>query len=177
MTAIREGELAFLFPGDWKASKYDGWAFYRNQLGKRLQGTKGADIVAVEPGGSAWLIEVKDYRRGCGAKASELPDEIALKARDTLAGLAAAQVNATDEDEKAIARAALRRSRLRVVLHLEQPTQSSKLFPRPFDLANVTQKMRQLLKPIDPYPCVVDTQRMSGLAWRVTADERREAAP
>jgi len=176
MTAICEGDLAFSFPDDWRAGKYDEWAFYRNQLGKRLQGTKGADIVAVDPRGSAWLIEVKDYRRGGGAKASELPEEIALKARDTLAGLAAAQVNATDEDEKAVAHAALRRSRLRVVLHLEQPTKSSKLFPRPFNPANVMQKMRQLLKPIDPHPCVVDMQRMSGLAWRVTADERREAA-
>ncbi len=121
MTAIREGELAFSFSADWRAGKYDEWAFYRNQLGKRLQGTKGADIVAV-------------------------------------------------------ARAALRRSRLRVVLHIEQPRISSKLFARPFDPANVRQKMRQLLKAIDPHPCVVDMQRMSGLAWRVTPEERREAA-
>ena len=87
MTAIREGELAFSFPGDWKAGKYDEWAFYRNQLSKRVQGTKGADIVAVEPRGSAWLIEVKDYRRGGGAKASELPDEIALPAGATASAI------------------------------------------------------------------------------------------
>jgi hypothetical protein len=55
-----------------------------------------------------------------------------------------------------------------VVLHLEQPTQHSKRFPRAIDPAHVTQKLKQLLKAIDPHPKVVDKGQAGYLGWSVT---------
>ena len=57
----------------------------------------------------------------------DLIDELALKVRDTLAGLVAAAANAEDEREKKFAQDALRLElRWRVALHLEQPEQAFK---------------------------------------------------
>ena len=68
-----------------------------------------------------------------------------------------------------MAKAALSGRALRVVLHLEQPRTHSKLFPRAIDPAKVLQKLRQLVKPIDAHPLVVETSRMASLAWTVTS--------
>lgn len=35
--------------------------------------------------------------------------------------------------------------------------------------ANVLQKLKQLVKPIDAHPLVVETSRMASLAWTVTS--------
>jgi hypothetical protein len=59
-------------------------------------------------------------------------------------------------------------NRIRVVLHLEQPTKHSKLFPRPIDPAWVEQKLKQLLKAIDPHPKVVAIGRLRDVGWSVT---------
>ncbi len=83
--------------------------------------------------------------------------------------MVAAKANANDPGEKAMAKAALRCPRLRVVLHLEQPAQHSKLFPRAIDPANVLQRLKQLIKPIDPHPLVLEMSRMNGVAWSVQA--------
>ena len=45
---------------------------------------------------------------------------------------------------------------LRVVLHLEQPAKHSKLFPRAIDPADIQQKLRKLVKAIDPHPLVTE---------------------
>jgi hypothetical protein len=54
-------------------------------------------------------------------------------------------------------------------LHLEQPATHSKLFPRAIDPANVLMKLKQLVKPIDPHPLVVETGHMASLTWTVTS--------
>jgi hypothetical protein len=76
--------------------------------------------------------------------------------------------NANDADEKATAVTALRCPRLRVVLHLEQPAKHSTLFPRAIDPANVQQRLKQLIKAIDPHPLVIEMGRMNGVAWTVS---------
>jgi hypothetical protein len=76
-------------------------------------------------------------------------------------------VNASDADEKAFARKALRSPRLRVVLHLEQPARPSTLFPRAIDPANVQTRLKQFVKAIDPHPLVLETAAMHGVAWSV----------
>ena len=128
MPPITEGRLTFGFPDGWRAAKFDEWSFYRNQFQKvgnvsiscsdqkcegelrcvkcgktRVAGIKAIDILAVETGSQCWLIEIKDYRREPRTKTIDLADEVALKVRDTLAALVAAQVNANDADEKAMA--------------------------------------------------------------------------
>lgn len=167
MPSITDGQLIFDFPNDWQASKFDDWSFHRNQFQKVCGGAKAIDILAVEGNTCIWTIEIKDYRQHRRTKTIELPEEVALKVRDSLAALVAARANATDDEEKQLASAALLCSRLRVVLHLEQPTRHSKLFPRGIDPAKVKQRLKQLIKAIDPHPLVLEISQMKGVAWTV----------
>lgn len=168
MPSVEEGNLRFDFPDEWDVAKLDDWNFYRGHFLKVCSGTKAVDILAMEPGDAcAWYIEVKDYRRHVRTKTSQVADEIACKVRDSLALLAAARVNANDHVEKAQARRASRCRSIRVVLHLEQPANPSKLFPRKIDLANTQQRLRQLVKAVDPHALVRETHLMAGCGWRV----------
>jgi hypothetical protein len=166
MTTITEGQLQFDFPKNWKARKFDKWKFYINQF-QAVCGAKAVDMIAVDPNVCLWKIEVKDYRKNRRTKTTDLAEEIAVKARDSLAAIVAAQANANDADEKQIAYLALRCRRIRIVLHLEQPLKHSKLFPRAIEPANVKQRLKQLIKAIDPHPLVLEIGRMKGVAWSV----------
>ena len=159
--------LLFDIPSDWRAAKYDDWAFYRKRFIRTREKTKAADLIAIDPARTLWFIEGKDYRKYQRTKPSELHEEIAGKVLDTLAALLPAAVNGDDFDEKVLARHALRAERLRVVLHLEQPRKHSKLFPRAIDPADVQQRLRKLIKPVDPHPQVVEMAKMGSLAWSV----------
>lgn len=167
MPEITEGQLRFDFPADWEASKFDEWSFYVNQFQSVCGGVKAVDVIAVKPNVCLWLIEAKDYRQHHRTKTIDLAEEIAVKARDSLAAILAAQTYANDADEKRIARRAVRCPRIRIVLHLEQPLKHSKLFPRSIDPAKVKQRLKQLLKAIDPHPLVLEIGRMQGVAWSV----------
>jgi hypothetical protein len=168
MPSFTEGSLTFEFPAGWDVSKLDGWSFYRNQFQSVCDGTKAVDLLAIEPDRSCvWCIEVKDYRAYRREKALDITDEMAAKVRDSLALLAAANVNASDHQEKALAGRALRARRIRVVLHLEQPAKPSKLFPRKIDLANVQQRLCQLVRAIDPHALAREQALMGGCGWAV----------
>jgi hypothetical protein len=163
--SINVDGLDFEFPDDWLVTKFDEWAFYRNQFAGCAGGSKGVDLLALDPNTKTlWLLEVKDYRRHGREKEATLWEEVALKARDTLAGLVAARANGVNDDRR-MAQQVLRARSLRVVCHLEQPANPSKLFPQPFSRADVRQKLRQLLKPIDPHVLVVDTHDLGPLQW------------
>jgi len=169
MATLYEGSLAFSFPDTWRVAKYDGWAFYRNQFKDSCLGCKAVDFLAIDPDRSElWLIEVKDYRRSPREKNITMWDEMALKTLHTLAGIFAAKCNAVDE-AKEIATQCLACTRLRAVLHLQQPIQHSRLFPRVFNPADVQQKIRQLLRPIDAHPRVMEMDYMQGAAWTVVS--------
>jgi hypothetical protein len=168
MPSITEGNLTFEFPAGWEVSKPDGWSFYRNQFQSVCTSTRAVDVLAVEPGEAcAWYVEVKDYRRHVRAKTEHVADETACKVRDSLALVAAASVNANDDDEKAQALHALRCGRIRVVLHLEQPAKPSRLFPRKIDVANTQQRLRQRVRAIDPHAIARETSLMDGCGWTV----------
>ncbi len=170
ITVTVEG-LEFTFPEGWLASKYDDWSHYRShrdQFDRMNVGVKAVDVLAVEPGECCWLVEVKDYRLHQRTKAIDIAAEFAQKVRDTLAGLVASQFLANDAQERDSARRALRATRLRVVLHLEQRAKPSKLFPITIDPADVRNKLKKLLKAIDPQPRVVAMAAMRGLPWVVT---------
>ena len=115
----------------------------------------------------AWFIEAKDYRVNPRTKPSELSDEIAQKVLDSLAALLPAHLYAADAAERELAGTVLRAPRLRVVLHLEQPKKHSPLRPRAINPADVEQKLRRLLKPIDAHPKVTETSAMRGVPWQV----------
>lgn len=159
---MREGDLVFTFPEAARAGQVDRWAFYRNAF-STIQGTKAVDFVyALED--ECWLIEVKDYRVHPRTKSLDLCDEIAFKARDTLAVLASALHNANNEDEQLLARQAFRSRRWRVVLHLEERRRSR---AQPDRRANIRSKLRRLLKGIDRHPVVADLSDPRG-PWRVS---------
>lgn len=166
-TTLTEQQLAFTFADGVEPSQYDEWAFYRNQFNAVCGGTKAVDFVCLD-GDQLWLIEVKDYRRHRRTKLVELGDEVAAKVRDTLAGLVAASCNANEAEEQRVAQQAVRRSRLRVVLHLEQPRNPSKLFPRAVDTDDVLLKLKQRLKAVDSHPKVVDQSNLGAeMPWTV----------
>lgn len=165
---INEGRLSFSFPDETIATKYDEWAFYRNQFSKAFDGIKAVDIVHVDTDKTAWLIEVKDYRAHRRTKPSELGEEIALKVHYTLAGLVAARFNAQDTDESQAAKAVLQADRLKVVLHLEQPQKPSKLFPQVVDPADIKQRLKTLLRAVDAHPAVVNQSNLkTTMHWTV----------
>ena len=168
MPSITEGALTFHFPDGWQATKFDTWSFYRNQFQRVCGGTKAIDILAIDSDSRLWVIEVKDYPEYPRTKTIDLANEVACKVRDSLAALVAASVNANDTDEKELSRAALACNQIRVVLHLEQPKHHSKLFPRVYNLANVTQNLKQLIKAIDPHPQVMETGGLGNPGWSVT---------
>ncbi len=170
MTTIVEGDLTFSFPESCRASKYDDWSFYRNQFQPVANGCKAIDILCVE-GDISWLIEVKDYRRHPRTKTIVIADELAIKIRDTLAGLASAAKVANDEDERLRAQQSLaNRRRWRVVLHLEQPATPSILWPIVIDRAKLLLKLRtKKLKAIDAHPIICDRARLHNIPvpWTV----------
>lgn len=168
MITVSEGKHTLQFPDGWLVEHYDRWPFYRNQFQSSCGGNKGADFLALEPDGETfWLIEIKNYDHQDRNKELELWNEIALKSRDTLAGLVATWFNGVDPHRQ-YARRYLRARKLRIVFHLEQPAKPSRLFPRAFDLANVQLKLRQTVRPLDPHALVVDKQQMGRVPWTVT---------
>lgn len=167
MTVLLEGRLQFTFGASSQVTKYDDWSFFRNQFQNTCGGAKAVDLVCLS-GNCCWLIEIKDYRQHKRTKPQDIGDEIAIKVRDTLAGLVAAKVNASDSDEKYFAKTALKCRSIKVVLHLEQPKKHSRLFPRAIDPASVTQSLKRQLKAIDAHPTVVDKNCLSGkMDWQV----------
>jgi hypothetical protein len=167
MSVICEGNLQFKFPDNVSATQYDEWSFYRNQFNNAFGSTKAVDLIVVEKQ-VTWLIEIKDYSLYPRTKPSELGHEIALKIRDTLAGLVAAKINANDDTERNFANTALAKKRIRLVLHLEQPKTTSRLHPKAIDPAHIQQKLKQLLRSVDPHPLVVDKNNLhNAMMWQV----------
>lgn len=167
MTVITEGRLSFTFNVGCVASKYDDWSFFRNQFQNVCGSEKAVDIVCFE-NDDIWLIEVKDYRLPNTKKVITLHNALSKKVRDTLAGLVAAQCNATNNDEKSFARDALRSSQIHLVFHIEQPEKVSRLFPRAIDPADLKQKLKGQLKAIDAHPKIVNQHSITALMpWTV----------
>ena len=169
MTEITAGAFTFRFPPAADATRYDEWSFHRYQFQAVAGGCKAVDVLCLT-GDTAWLLEIKDYRRHPRTKPIEIADEVATKVRDTLAGLAAAATQANDDDERRRARRALAsRRRWRVVLHLEQPVNLSRLRPTPVDAASILTKLRSRnLKAVDPHPEIVSRDAPSPrVPWTV----------
>lgn len=164
---IQVDSLIFTFPDSWKVCKYDEWAFYRHQFSKMSPGIKAVDLLAIESQ-VIWLIEAKDYRQHPRTKTIDLADEVVQKVLYTLAAMLPAKIHASDISESNFAGEILKGQQLRVVLHLEQPVKTSKLFPRAIDPSKVQLKLRSLIKPIDPHPKVVESNQMQRLQWTVT---------
>ena len=157
----------FTFLDSWQVTKYDDWSFYKNQFAKMNDGIKAVDIAACDGECTLWLIEVKNFRQYGRQSTTPLHEEVWKKVYDTLAGLFAAKCNAVNE-EQAFAQRAAQVCKVRVILHLEQPTPSSRLYQERLCSADISQKLRKKLKSIDPHPLVVSKTTMPpSLQWSV----------
>lgn len=164
---ITEGCLTFTFPAGAESSKYDAWSHYRNQVNSAFGGAKAVDVVYAATN-IAWLIEVKDYRKNPRTKTIELAEEVAQKVRDTLVGLVSARFHANNHDEKSLADKLLGKKELRVVLHLETPPSRSRLHLKSIDPDSVLHKLKQLIRAVDPHPCIVDRSSIhANMGWIV----------
>ncbi|MDD2166390.1 hypothetical protein P9Z71_10080 [Glaesserella parasuis] len=114
---IKEGDLTFIFNEFILVEKYDDLSFYRNQFNAFANGTKAVDIIVVDENDN-WMIEVKDYRQYQRTKTIPLADEIAIKVRDTLAGIVAMKLNANNQSEQQFAKQFLKKNKIKIVLHL-----------------------------------------------------------
>lgn len=169
MTSLREGGLEHRFESGWIASKYDEWTFYRSHFKDSCCGNKAVDFLAQDPQGTLWLVELKDYRVHPRTKPIDVVDEVALKVRDSLAGLFAAATWPSHHDRAPDARRHLGAKRIRIVLHYEQPRIHSKVFPRTHDLSRLQQKLKQLVRVVDAHPLVVDLGSAAVLPWSLAS--------
>lgn len=128
------------------------------------------DAVALEAGGTLWLIELKDYRQHRRSKPSSLFDEVASKVRATLAGLATARVRANDTDEKRLAQQALGCSQIRIALQVAQADPPSRLFPQVIDPQDAVLALKRAVCAVDAHPvCAVGNMSQADLPWTSAA--------
>lgn len=167
MTALREGSLEHRFAPGWIASKYDEWPFYRDHFQHACGGNKAVDFLAQDPDETLWLVELKDYRLHPRTKPIAVADEVAMKVRDSLAGLVAASKWHSHHAHAEQAQRHLGAKRMRVVLHYEQPEHGSKLFPRKQELSVLQQKLKQLVRVVDAHPLVVDLESKGRVPWQM----------
>ncbi len=107
MKTFDEEKLRFRFGDRWQVEKWDTCDVYTGGVGKlsgeltdkkdgspRREGTKAVDFVGVLDEEKLYFFEVKDFRghhlENKNRQVNELPLEIGLKVRDTLAGLTGA---------------------------------------------------------------------------------------
>ena len=160
--------LLFTFPDLWTVGKYDDWTFYRTRWEAAWKGATAVDVIAVGPDRTVWLIEVKDYNHPSVEPPSGLADVVARKVFDTLAALLPARVDAEDEDERRLATLSTEAKKLRVVLHMEQRPARSRLWPHAIKPADIRQKLKQRLKPVDRYALISEIAQPHGVPWVVS---------
>ncbi len=175
MTTVLVEQLRFTFEGHLDPFQYE-------QGGVKVVGWPGGakvvDVVANEPVAAptvVWFIEAKDYRvidsPPRPANLAKLPETVEAKVRSTIACLPVVVAATPGSPAAAHAGRAMAAGQTRVVLHLEPhpPTGSqTALFPSGFT-ASVLQKLKQLVKDIDPTPLVLNIARTpaAGVPWTV----------
>ncbi len=113
MTVLREGDLEFDFDDNcWEVRKYDKEGYYyRTQMANKLEPTKAVDFLCLRDAPSLLIMEVKDFSRGVpdNEKFKALPETVAIKVRDTVAGIIGGSHNAGDLCEKEFFKKAYRK--------------------------------------------------------------------
>lgn len=143
--------MQLTMPQGWWVWDYDKSAFH-SSFQNLAGGSKAMDAVAWEPGGTLWLIELKDYRQHRRTKPSSVYAEVAGKVRATLAALAVARVRAEVPVEKTRAYQAMTCTRIRVVLQLAQATHPHRLFKQAVEPSDADLQLRRAVKQVDASP-------------------------
>jgi hypothetical protein len=174
---IKENALTFDFPDGFLVQKLDDTTFYRKHFnglvsGEKSQdkklGVKSVDFVVFHPQqDELWLLEVKDYRANQRLKSIGVFDELAQKIISSLACLVAMQANANTEQDKDFAQKALQKIRLRIVLHLEQPSKPNKNHPVVLDPKIALETIRRRLRAVDSKALVSSIGILGAVPWTV----------
>ncbi|MBF0784226.1 hypothetical protein E4T80_01875 [Muribacter muris] len=158
MKEIIESNIRFHFPNEL-AIKYDDEIFYQ-KFKSIAQGTKAIDILYIS-NPIAWMIEVKNYQKRVINKQiiepeqpSKLPEIIATKVRDTMAGICCLKYDNNNIDLQSFAENFLKQRKLKIVFHLEQDEAYERF--RPIDPADILQRLKVLLRNVDPNPYIVN---------------------
>jgi hypothetical protein len=154
---LSEGSLKFKFLDVDFVTRYDAWQHYRNQFQNICGGAKAIDFIAIKEK-TVWLIEVKDYRVYPRTKSTELSNEIAMKVRDTLAGLVSTCYHGNNSEEAQQSKLALQQKKMRIVLHLEQGHSQSRLFSSSGRRGDIQLKLRQALRFADMHPIICNSE-------------------
>ena len=163
----------FQFPDDWYVIKYDDTPYYKNHLKNKCglrRGLKAVDLVAYDPNSrTLYLIESKDYRVHRREKPTPPDKEFSDKVIDTLTGLIPTALCGTTATagEKELREGIQGARKLRLIYQFEQPRKHSKLFPRVYDPADLTDRLKKTLRCFDPHVLVVDAARQHMVRWRV----------
>ncbi|MDX9971957.1 MAG: hypothetical protein RBU21_03095 [FCB group bacterium] len=102
MTIIQEGNLEFTFGASWTVLKYDETgSFYKSLMESKVKPTKAMDFLCLRDSTPLVMLEVKDFCRGVpkNEKFKNVPMTVAIKARDTLAGVIGGCHNASNTRE------------------------------------------------------------------------------
>lgn len=154
---FHESNLEFEFAKSWDVIQFDSSIWYRNHF-QSCADSAAVDFIALNIQESiAWFLEVKDFTRDDPSRSKDLIELITKKVRDTLSGVFAGAINASNEAEKIFfSRFRLVKS-LRIAFHCERPKHKSRLFKNLPDLPDLRAKLRQTLRAIDRRTHVVDT--------------------
>jgi len=172
MQDIEVDSLTYHFGDDCIIVKYDELPFYKKHLqnfnGKSL---KAVDIVALIPENGSftlYMIESKDYRNNRREKPMAPDEEYYLKVMDTFTGLVPCSLyDGNNSEERKLHEILQRAQKIKLICQFEQRQKPSKLFPRPFDLADLQTKARKKLKSIDPHLRFVDKTMSCSVPWTV----------
>ncbi len=165
--AFQEGRLRFEFPACWWVLRPGEASFYKKHFQRFCGGSKETDFVLKSDDGEWYLLEVKDYTTDRRTKPLDLVEELSIKVRDTLSLLMAGAANDPTESNGvgAFCRSGGMPSKIRVVLHLEQPSKSSRMFPGVALEANLLTKLKKSFRCVDSHPRVVSTDS-SNVPWK-----------
>lgn len=110
---MREGEFDFDFGKAWTVLKYDkSGGFYKTKMEKNVKPTKAVDFLCIPQDRQPLLLmEAKDFSLGVPhqEKFNDVPMAVAIKARDTVAGIIGGSHCASDAGEQAFFRNAQRK--------------------------------------------------------------------
>lgn len=107
MPAIVEGNQEFTFGNSWTVLKYDeDGGFYRTKMLKNVEPTKGVDFLCISQNQPLLMMEAKDFSLGVPDKEkfNDVPRVVAIKARDTVAGIVGGSHCASDAGDRAFFR-------------------------------------------------------------------------
>ncbi len=102
MPVVREGNLEFTFGSTWRVLKYDDGAFYRTQMANKVSPSKAVDFLCLCDGQPLLVLEVKDFSLGVPPleKFDKVPVAVAVKTRDTIAGIVGGSYCASNGAER-----------------------------------------------------------------------------